>query len=52
VGSIQAILGNNSTPAAAAILHITTTTMANLSIPRTGSTAMGFAISIMKGYRL
>ena len=43
-GPIQAILGNNSTAAAAAaathILPITST-MANLSIPLTGSTAMG-----------
>jgi uncharacterized membrane protein (Fun14 family) len=50
VGSIQAILGNNSTvtAAASAILPITST-MANLGIPLTGSTAMGFAIGIMKG---
>ena len=47
VGSIQAILGNN-TGAAAAILPITST-MASLGIPLTGSTAMGFAIGIMKG---
>jgi uncharacterized membrane protein (Fun14 family) len=46
-GSIQAILGNN-TGAAASILPITST-MANLGIPLTGSTAMGFAIGIMKG---
>ena len=51
-GPIQAILGNNSTAAAAAaathILPITST-MANLGIPLTGSTAMGFTIGILKG---
>jgi uncharacterized membrane protein (Fun14 family) len=47
LGSIQAILGNNST--AASILSITSTTMANLGIPLTGSTAMGFTIGILKG---
>jgi uncharacterized membrane protein (Fun14 family) len=47
VGSIQAILGNNST-AASAILPITST-MANLGIPLTGSTAMGFTIGLLKG---
>jgi uncharacterized membrane protein (Fun14 family) len=47
VGPIQAFLGNNST-AAAAILPITST-MANLGIPLTGSTAMGFTIGIIKG---
>jgi uncharacterized membrane protein (Fun14 family) len=46
VGSIQSILGNNST--AASILPITST-MANLGIPLTGSTAMGFTIGILKG---
>ena len=35
--------------AATAILPITSTTMANLGIPLTGSTAMGFTIGIMKG---
>ena len=45
--SIPSILGNN-TGAAAAILPITNT-IANLGIPLTGSTAMGFAIGIMKG---
>jgi uncharacterized membrane protein (Fun14 family) len=45
--SIQSILGNN-TGAAAAILPITNT-MANLGIPLTGSTAMGFTIGILKG---
>jgi uncharacterized membrane protein (Fun14 family) len=45
--SIPSILGNN-TGAAAAILPITST-MANLGIPLTGSTAIGFAIGIMKG---
>jgi uncharacterized membrane protein (Fun14 family) len=48
LGSIQAILGNNSTSAATAILPITST-MANLGIPLTGSTAMGFTIGIIKG---
>jgi uncharacterized membrane protein (Fun14 family) len=48
VGSIQSILGNNSTAAASAILPITST-MTNLGIPLTGSTAMGFTIGIMKG---
>ena len=46
-GPIQAILGNN-TGAAASILPITST-MANLGIPLTGSTAMGFTIGILKG---
>jgi hypothetical protein len=44
---IPSILGNN-TGAAAAILPITNT-MANLGIPLTGSTAMGFTIGILKG---
>jgi uncharacterized membrane protein (Fun14 family) len=50
VGQIQAILGNNSTAAAAAthILPITST-LANLGIPLTGSTAMGFTLGILKG---
>jgi uncharacterized membrane protein (Fun14 family) len=48
LGSIQAILGNNSTAAASAILP-TTNTMVNLGIPLTGSTAMGFTIGILKG---
>ena len=50
-GPIQAILGNNSTAAAAAthILPLTSTTMANLGIPLTGSTAVGFTIGILKG---
>src|SRR5256714_9891849 len=43
-GPIQAILGNN-TGAAASILPITST-MANLGIPLTGSTAMGFTIGL------
>jgi uncharacterized membrane protein (Fun14 family) len=47
MGPIQAILGNN-TGAAAAISPITST-MANLGIPLTGSTAMGFTIGIIKG---
>jgi uncharacterized membrane protein (Fun14 family) len=45
--SIPSILGNN-TGAAAAILPITST-MANLGIPLTGSTAMGFTLGIIKG---
>jgi hypothetical protein len=49
VGPIQAFLGNNSTTAAASILPITSTTMANLGIPLTGSTAMGFTIGFLKG---
>jgi uncharacterized membrane protein (Fun14 family) len=50
VGPIQAILGNNSTAAAAAthILPITST-LANLGIPLSGSTAMGFTIGLLKG---
>jgi hypothetical protein len=53
-GPIQAILGNNSTAAAAAaaathILPITTNALANLGIPLTGSTAMGFTFGILKG---
>jgi uncharacterized membrane protein (Fun14 family) len=47
-GSIQAILGNNSTGTATSILPITST-MANLGIPLTGSTAMGITIGIIKG---
>ena len=46
-GPIQAILGNN-TGAAASILPITST-MANLGIPLTGSTAMGFTIGLLRG---
>jgi uncharacterized membrane protein (Fun14 family) len=48
VGPIQAILGNNSTAAATHILPITST-MANLGIPLTGSTAIGFTLGIVKG---
>jgi hypothetical protein len=49
MGSIQAFLGKNSTAAAAThILPITSTTMANLGIPLTGSTAMGFTIGLLK----
>ena len=48
VGAFQSILGNNSTAAANAILPITST-MANLGIPLTGSTAMGFTIGLLKG---
>jgi len=39
IGSIQAILGNDSTPAAATHILPITSTMANLGIPLTGSTA-------------
>ena len=49
VGSIQAILGNNSTTGAASAILPITSTMANLGIPLTGSTAMGFTIGILKG---
>jgi uncharacterized membrane protein (Fun14 family) len=49
VGSIQAILGNNSTAAAAATILPITSTMANLGIPLSGSTAMGFTLGIIKG---
>ena len=49
VGPIQAILGNNSTRAAAASILPITSTMTNLGIPLTGSTAMGFTIGILKG---
>jgi uncharacterized membrane protein (Fun14 family) len=49
VGSIQSILGNNSTAAAANAILPITSTMANLGIPITGSTAMGFTIGIIKG---
>jgi uncharacterized membrane protein (Fun14 family) len=48
VGPIQAILGNNSTGAAASILPLTST-MANLGIPLTGSTAIGLTIGFLKG---
>jgi uncharacterized membrane protein (Fun14 family) len=49
VGPIQAILGNNSTGSAAASILPITTTMANLGIPLTGSTAIGFTLGIVKG---
>jgi uncharacterized membrane protein (Fun14 family) len=49
VGPIQAILGNNSTAAAASAILSLTSTMANLGIPLTGSTAMGFTIGLLKG---
>jgi uncharacterized membrane protein (Fun14 family) len=48
MGPIQAIIGNNSTGAASTILPITSM-MANLGIPLTGSTAMGFTIGLLKG---
>ena len=47
-GPMQAIVCNNSTAAASVILPITST-MANLGIPLTGSTAMGFTLGILKG---
>jgi uncharacterized membrane protein (Fun14 family) len=46
--SISSIFGNNTGAAAASILPITNT-MANLGIPLTGSTAMGFILGIVKG---
>src|SRR6186997_3301950 len=49
IGSIQAFLGNNSTAAAATHILPITSTMANLGIPLTGSTAMGFTIGVLKG---
>jgi len=47
--SIPSILGNNSTAAAATHILPITSTLANLGIPLTGSTAMGFTIGILKG---
>jgi uncharacterized membrane protein (Fun14 family) len=47
--SIQAILGNNSTAAGTTHILPITSTMANLGIPLTGSTAMGFTIGLLKG---
>jgi uncharacterized membrane protein (Fun14 family) len=49
IGPIQSILGNNSTAAAATHILPITSTMANLGIPLTGSTAMGFTFGILKG---
>src|SRR6186713_1691855 len=49
MGPIQAFLGNNSTAAAATHILPITSTMANLGIPLTGSTAMGFTIGLLKG---
>ena len=49
MGPIQAFLGNNSTAAAATHILPITSTMANLGIPLTGSTAMGFIIGLLKG---
>ena len=46
---IQSILGNNSTGSAATHILPITNTMANLGIPLTGSTAMGFTLGIIKG---
>jgi hypothetical protein len=48
LGSIQAILGNNSTSAATAILPIISK-LANFGIPLTGNTAIGFTLGIIKG---
>jgi uncharacterized membrane protein (Fun14 family) len=49
MGPIQAFLGNNSTAVAATHILPITSTMANLGIPLTGSTAMGFTIGLLKG---
>ena len=49
MGAIQSILGNNSTAAAATHILPITSTLANLGIPLTGSTAMGFTIGLLKG---
>jgi uncharacterized membrane protein (Fun14 family) len=49
VGSIPSILGNNATGAAASAILPLTSTMANLGIPLTGSTAMGLTIGLLKG---
>ena len=49
MGAIQSILGNNSTAAAATAILPITSTLANLGIPLTGSTAMGFTIGLLKG---
>jgi hypothetical protein len=45
----DAILGNNSTAAAATHILPITSMMPNLGIPLTGSTAMGFTLGILKG---
>jgi len=45
MGSIQSILGNNSTAAAATHILPITSTLANLGIPLTGSTAMGLQLA-------
>jgi uncharacterized membrane protein (Fun14 family) len=49
LGSIQAILGNNTGAAAANAILPITSTMANLGIPLTGSAAMGFTLGLIKG---
>jgi hypothetical protein len=49
VGPIQSFLGNNSTATTTVSILPITSTMASLSIPLTGSTAMGFAIGIING---
>ena len=48
-GANSTILGNNSTGAASYSILPITNTMANLGIPLTGSTAMGFTLGIIKG---
>jgi len=48
-GPIQAILGNNTGAAAATHILPITSTLANLGIPLTGSTAMGFTLGLIKG---
>jgi uncharacterized membrane protein (Fun14 family) len=49
VGPIQAILGNNATGVAASAILPITSTMANLGIPLTGSTAIGLTLGFLKG---
>jgi hypothetical protein len=49
LGPIQAILGNNLTAAAATAILPITSTMANLGIPLTGSTAIGLTLGFLKG---
>jgi hypothetical protein len=49
VEPIPSILGNNSTGSAAASILPITSTMANLGIPLTGSTAIGLTLGFLKG---
>jgi uncharacterized membrane protein (Fun14 family) len=49
VWPIQSILGNNSTGSAASAFLPITSTMANLGIPLTGSTAIGLTLGFLKG---